>query len=546
MPKPILLAVDDDTSVLEAVVEDLRRQYGERYRIMRAASGQAALDTLIALRERGDAVALLLSDQRMPVMTGVELLQKAMDICPSAKRVLLTAYADTEVAIRAINTAKIHYYLNKPWDPPQERLYPVLDDLLENWSEDYKPPYGGVQVIGTRWGAQDHSVREFLSRNRVEYRWLTAGSEESDELLKRHKLADVSLPLVIFGDGSSMVQPTQMQLAAKIGHRMQAAEEFYDLVVIGAGPAGLAAGVYGASEGLRTLVVEPDTPGGQAGSSSRIENYLGFPQGVSGEELGRRAYLQAQRLGAEFVTARAQGMCVEGDYRVVQFGDGRQVSCRAALIATGVQWLRLNVPGEDSFVGSGVYYGAALAEAISCRGEEVYIIGGANSAGQAAVHFANYAAKVHILVRAESLDRSMSRYLINQIEATPNIVVEPLTQIVGMEGDGHLERIRLRGAHGEETRATSSVFIFIGAAPKTDWLPHEIARDQRGFILAGPDLPVEKRARNLGRDPFLLETSVPGIFVAGDVRHGSVKRAASAVGEGSIAIQFVHQYMAGF
>lgn len=544
MPKPILLAVDDDTAVLEAVVEDLRRQYGQFYRIMRAASGQAALDTLTALRDRGDAVALLLSDQRMPVMTGVELLQKAVDLYPLAKRVLLTAYADTEVAIRAINSAKIHYYLSKPWDPPEERLYPILDDLLQNWFEGYEPPYGGVQVVGTRWGSQDHAVREYLSRNRVEYRWLTAGSSESDQLLDRLKLADVALPVVAFGDGTAIVQPTQMALAAKIGLRMEATEDFYDLVVIGAGPAGLAAGVYGSSEGLKTLVVEPDAPGGQAGSSSRIENYLGFPQGVSGEELGKRAYLQAQRLGAEFLSARAMGLQIAGDYRVVDFGDGKKVSCRSALIATGVSWVRLQVPGEERFVGSGVYYGAALAEAIACRNEEVYIVGGANSAGQAAVHFAKYASKVHILVRASSLDVSMSRYLINQIEETPNIVVEKMTRIIEMQGEDHLERIRICSPLGEEIREASSVFVFIGAAPKTDWLPHEIVRDDRGFILAGPDLPSEKRTKL--REPYLLETSVPGVFVAGDVRHGSIKRAASAVGEGSIAIQFVHQYLAGF
>lgn len=547
MPKPILFAIDDDTSVLEAVVADLRRKYGENYRILRAASGQAAMDTMVQLKERGEAVALLLSDQRMPGMTGVELLQRAIGIYPEAKRVLLTAYADTEAAIRAINTAKIHYYLNKPWDPPEDNLYPVLDDLLENWNEGYVPPFSGVQVVGTRWGALDHSVRDFLSRNRIQYRWLGADtSEDAQTLLSKHNLDDQKLPVVIFSDGTAMVQPGQTQLAEKLGMRTRATEEFYDLVVIGAGPAGLAAAVYGASEGLRTLIVEPEAPGGQAGSSSKIENYLGFPQGISGEELGKRAFLQAVRLGAEFVTQRAACVRMEGQYRVVVLEDGRQVSCRALVIATGVSWVKLTVPGADKFVGSGVYYGAALAEAISCRGEEVYVVGGANSAGQAALYFAKYASKVRMLLRGEGLEKSMSRYLIDQIQANEIIEVETNAEIIEMCGDGHLEKITLRTPKGDEIRDTSSVFIFIGAAPKTEWLPNEVERDERGFVLAGPDLRRKDAAKAMGREPYLLETSVPGIFVAGDVRYGSVKRAASAVGEGSIAIQFVHQYMAGF
>lgn len=546
MPKPILLAVDDDTSVLEAVVEDLRRKYGERYRVVRAASGQAALDTLLQLKDRGDAVALTLSDQRMPGMTGVDLLQRSVNIYPEAKRVLLTAYADTEVAIRAINTAKIHYYLNKPWDPPEDKLYPVLDDLLENWNEGYVPPFQGVQIVGTRWGARDHVIRDFLSRNRVHYRWIDAESDEAKPLLERRSAEELKLPIVIFADGSCVAQPGREELARKIGMRTQASEEYYDLVVIGAGPAGLAAGVYGASEGLKTLIVEGEAPGGQAGSSSKIENYLGFPGGVSGEELGKRAYLQASRLGAEFLTQKCKGIRVDGGYRFIQLADGREVTCRAVLIATGVSWVKLNVPGAEKFLGSGVYYGAALAEAIACRDEEVYVVGGANSAGQAAIHFARYASKVHMLVRAESLTKSMSHYLIEQIAATPNIEVETHTEIVEMMGNEHLEKIRIRCKEGsEEVRDTSSVFVFIGAAPKTDWLPKDVACDERGFVLAGNDL--KRDGRKPGeRDPYLLETSVPGIFVAGDVRHGSVKRAASAVGEGSIAIQFVHQYMAGF
>ena len=553
MARPILLAVDDDTSVLEAVVHDLRRKYAQEYRIVRAASGQAALDTCKQLKERGDAVALFLSDQRMPGMTGVDFLSQAITIYPEAKRVLLTAYADTEAAIRAINTAKINYYLNKPWDPPEEKLYPVLDDLLGSWHQGYRPPYEGVQVVGTRWGAQDHAVRDFLSRNHVSYRWLNPETQpEALDLLKARGVDDARLPVVVFGDGTAAVQPTQMELAEKVGLKIQADKEFYDVVIVGAGPAGLAAGVYGASEGLRTLVIEPDAVGGQAGSSSKIENYLGFPQGISGDELAKRGYIQAQRLGAEFLTARVASIDIDKQYRVIKLEDGREVSCSVALIATGVSWCKLDVPGSDDLVGAGVYYGAAQSEAASCKDEEVFVVGGANSAGQAAMNFAKYARKVTMLVRGRGLEQSMSKYLIDQITATTNISVETRTEITRFCGVDHLQGIELRTPDGTETRTASSVFIFIGAAPKTDWLPQQVCRDERGFVLAGADLKrvgidrVAAPAGGADRDPYLLETSVPGIFVAGDVRHGSVKRAASAVGEGSIAIQFIHQYLAGF
>lgn len=548
MPRPILFAIDDDTSVLEAVVQDLRRQYGKEYRIVRAAGGQAALDTSVQLRERGESIALFLSDQRMPGMTGVDFLSKAIELYPDAKRVLLTAYADTEAAIRAINSAKIHYYLNKPWDPPEEKLYPVLDDLLGSWHEGYKPPYEGVQVVGTRWGSLDHSVREFLTRNHVGYRWLDPQSQpEAVELLKARGVDDTKLPVVVFSDGTAMAQPTQQQLAEKVGLKTSVERDFYDVVVIGAGPAGLAAGVYGASEGLRTLIVEPEAPGGQAGSSSRIENYLGFPQGLSGDELAKRGFIQAQRLGAEFVTERVAAIRVEDQYRVVVLSDGREISCSVVLIATGVSWCRLNVPGADTLMGRGVYYGAAQTEAMACSNEDVFIVGGANSAGQAAMYFSKYARSVTMLVRGESLEKSMSKYLIDQIAAVPNITVETRTQITRFSGDDHLECILTEHDGQFQSRAASSVFIFIGAAPKTEWLPAELAKDEKGFVLAGADLKrsgIDVKPR--GRDPFLLETSIPGVFVAGDVRHGSVKRAASAVGEGSIAIQFVHQYLAEF
>ena len=546
MPKPILLAIDDDTSVLEAVVQDLRRHYGEHYRIVRAASGGAALDICRQLKERKDIVALFLSDQRMPGMTGVDFLQQALTIYPDAKRVLLTAYADTEAAIRAINSAKIHYYLNKPWDPPEEKLYPVLDDLLEAWKQGYKPPFEGIRVVGMRWSPKDHAVRDFLSRNRIPYQWLNPEQHpDALALLKEKGIDDAKLPVVLFGDGTALVQPSSTDLANKVGISTQAQQQFYDVVVVGAGPAGLAASVYGASEGLRTLVVEPNAVGGQAGSSSRIENHLGFPQGLSGDELAKRAFLQAGRLGAEFLLQRVTNIRQENQYLIVGMKDGREVTCHVCVLATGVSYCKLEIPDADKFTGAGLYYGAALTEAMACENEVVYIIGGANSAGQAAMHFSRYAAKVHMLVRGNSLAKSMSKYLIDQIEATPNIVVETSTEAVGMSGDGHLECLAVKTPRGEEMREASSVFIFIGAAPKTDWLPQEVARDSKGFVLAGPDLKAKSPgAWKLDREPYLLETSVPGIFVAGDVRYNSVKRCASAVGEGSIAIQFVHQYLA--
>jgi thioredoxin reductase (NADPH) len=546
MPKPTLLAVDDDTSVLEAVVHDLRRQYGQFYRIVRAASGAAALDICRQLKERNETVALILSDQRMPGMTGVELLQQVIPLFPDAKRVLLTAYADTDAAIRAINSAKIHYYLNKPWDPPEEKLYPILNDLLESWKQGYRPPFEGIRVIGTRWSPLDHIVRDFLSRNRIPYMSLDPEhAPEALTLLQQKGVDDSRLPVVLFGDDTALVQPSTTELAEKAGLRTQAQQQFYDVVIVGAGPAGLAAGVYGASEGLRTLIVESVAPGGQAGSSSRIENYLGFPEGLSGEELGKRAFLQANRLGAEFLTQSVCSIRSENRYHIVRMADGSEVTCHVCLIATGVSYCMLNVPGADRFTGAGAYYGASQNQAHTCAGETVYVVGGANSAGQAAMHFSRYAAQVHILVRADSIEKGMSKYLVDQIEATPNIVVETCTEVVSMSGDHRLECIGVTGPRGQEFRKANSLFIFIGAEPKTDWLPAEIVRDPKGFIIAGPDL----KARNhwpaaLGRDPYLLETSIPGIFVAGDARHGSVKRCASAVGEGSIAIQFVHQYLA--
>ena len=550
MARPIILAIDDDVSVLEAVVQDLRRQYGNTYRVMRAAGGQAALDTLAQLKSRDEPVALIVSDQRMPGITGVQLLERARDIYPDARRVLLTAYADTEAAIRAINTARIHYYLNKPWDPPEEKLYPVLNDLLEDWQAGYVPVFEGLRVIGSRWSLADFRVRNFLSRNHVPYRWLdVAAGPEAAKLLEDRKLDPAKLPVLIFADGTVLVDPDLELLASRVGLSVQAAQEFYDLIVIGAGPAGLAAGVYGASEGLRTLIIEPLAPGGQAGSSSRIENYLGFPSGITGADLGRRAHAQASRFGAEFITQRATGMRIDGQYRFVQLADGREISSHCVLLAPGVQYRKLDIPGADRLAGCGIYYGAALVEARACQGEEVYIVGGANSAGQAALHFAKYATKVTMLVRGDGLSLTMSKYLIDEISRTSNIAIEARTQVLEAFGNERLESLRLRGPAGDSQVPATSLFVFIGAVPVTAWLPACILRNDKGFILSGSDLRKDGKLPDVWhetREPLLLETSVPGVFVAGDVRCGSIKRVASAVGEGSIAVQFVHQYLAGF
>jgi thioredoxin reductase (NADPH) len=480
----------------------------------------------------------------------VDFLERARPIYPEARRVLLTAYADTEAAIRAINTARIHYYLNKPWDPPEEKLYPVLSDLLDDWKAGYQPPFEGIRVIGHRWSLKDYEVRNFLSRNHVPYRWLdAAANEDAGKLLEERGLKADDLPVVLFADGKWLVHPELEELAARVGLSTQAAQDFYEMVVVGAGPAGLAAGVYGASEGLRTLVIEPEAPGGQAGSTSRIENYLGFPSGITGADLGRRAHAQAARMGAEFLTQRVTGLRLDGQYRFVQLADGREVSSHVVLLATGVRYRKLDIPGAERLTGRGIYYGAALVEAAACKDEDVFIVGGANSAGQAALHFAKYASTVTMLVRGEGLSATMSKYLIDEISRTSNIVLEPRTQVLAAIGEERLESVRLRGPNGELVVPATSIFVFIGAAPVADWLPPSVLRDDKGFVLAGPDLRADGKMPEgwrEKREPFLLETSVPGVFVAGDLRHGSVKRVASAVGEGSIAVQFAHQYLAGF
>lgn len=551
LAKPAILTVDDDPEVLQAVARDLRREYGNRFRVLRADSGATALDVLKQLELRNESVALFLVDQRMPKMSGVEFLEQAMELFPEAKRVLLTAYADTDAAIRAINTVKIDYYLLKPWDPPEERLYPVLNDLLDDWLSSFRPPFAGIRVVGNRWSPQSHQVKDFLARNQVPYQWMDIELEEEARRLVEYAESDNKqyLPLVLFPDGSRLIQPSNVQIAEKIGLRTQAERPFYDLVIVGGGPAGLAAAVYGASEGLDTVMIEKEAPGGQAGSSSRIENYLGFPVGLSGSDLARRAVTQARRFGVEIITPQeVTDVRVEDPYRIVKLGDGSEISCHALMIATGVSWRKLDVPGMEKLTGAGVYYGAAQSEAIACSGEEVYIVGGANSAGQAAMYFSKYACKVNMLVRGDSLTKSMSQYLIDQIESTENITVQVRCSVVEVKGETSLEAITIANANtGEkETVPATSLFIFIGAQPSTNWLNGVVERDERGFILSGPDLIRERRRPRgwtLERDPFLLETSVPGIFVAGDVRHKSVKRVASGVGEGSIAIQFVHQYL---
>ena len=553
MAKPVLLTVDDDPDVLQAIERDLRSRYSERYRILRAASANEALDTLRRLKSRNDAVALLLADQRMPELDGVGFLSQATDIFPTAKRALLTAYADTNAAIEAINSARVHYFLLKPWDPPDQNLYPALDDMLNEFMDSYHPPYEGIQLFGTRWSPKAYELRMFLAQNHLPYQWVDveqSSTTDSSAALTKSDGTPETLPLMIFPDGSKFSEPTSADIAKKIGLRTHSDVEFYDLAIVGGGPAGLAAAVYGASEGLRTVMIEREAPGGQAGLSSRIENYLGFPAGLSGRDLARRAVVQATRFGVEILSPQeAAGVRIEGPYRIIEMADGSKVSCHALLLAMGVQWRSLSVPGEERLRGAGVYYGGGVTEAMACKGETVYVVGGANSAGQAAINFANYAEKVVMIIRRESLAATMSQYLIDQIKKTPNIEVWPQTSIAEVHGEQHLEEISV---HCSTTRTTDrvpakSLFIYIGALPRTDWLGSLVQRDARGFILSGPDLLRDgKRPQGWGidRDPSLLESSVPGIFVVGDVRHGSVKRVASGVGEGAVAIQFVHQYLA--
>ena len=604
--KPVLLTLDDDPQVLLAIERDLRQHYGKRFRVLRAESGVKALAIVKQLKLQNKILSLLLVDQRMPQMTGVEFLEQAMTIFPDAKRVLITAYTDTEAAIRSINNAKIDYYLMKPWEPPEEHLYPILDDLLDDWWASFKPPFEGIRVIGLRWSPRSYEVKYFLARNGVPYQWLDIESEEARQLVSfidstrnsdssdsdssiatksvgsdnisnrvksnnknknKNNIASTesrssssnssassstssNLPLVIFPDGSYMDEPTNSGLAEKIGLRTHAQMPFYDLIIIGGGPSGLAAAVYGASEGLTTLLIERQAPGGQAGMSSNIENYLGFPAGLSGSNLARRAVTQAVKFGVEILTPQeVMGIRIDGPYRYVELNDGKEISCHALLITTGVSYRKLDLPGVERLTGAGVYYGASMGEAISFKNEDVFMIGGANSAGQAAIHFSKYAKTVTLVVRGDSLDKSMSHYLIHQINETSNIHVLLNSQVCEVHGKDRLESITIKNTQtGQPKTVLSTVlYIFIGAVPHTDALVGLIERDEDGFILTGQDLMGggRQRPRNwtLERQPMLLETNVPGIFAAGDVRHGSTKRVATGVGEGSLAVQLIYQYL---
>jgi thioredoxin reductase (NADPH) len=544
-----ILTVDDDPGVSRAIARDLRQRYGGQYRIVRAESSAAALDALKELRLRGDEVAILLADYRMPQMNGVEFLEEAMRFYPAARRVLLTAYADTNAAIEAINVVDLDYYLLKPWDPPEEKLYPVIDEQLDAWRASDHQAVHVTKMVGHRWSARCTEVREFLARNEVAYRWFASDEPDGERLLAAAGADGRTLPLIITPDGETMIAPSDTDLASKVGLSTTPAKDFYDLVVIGGGPAGLGAAVYGASEGLKTVLVERTATGGQAGQSSRIENYLGFPDGVSGAQLTLRARMQAQKFGAELLTTReVTGLEVKGSARGIQFADGGTLGAHSIILATGVTYRQLNAPGLHELTGRGVYYGSALTEASACIDQDVYIVGGANSAGQAAVYLSRHAKSVTLLVRGPSLERSMSYYLIQQIEGIENITVRTCTEIIQADGDGHLEQLTLRNtANGStETVDAGMLFVFIGAAPLTDWLDGVVVRDDHGFVVAGPDLSVSGQRPpgwQLDRAPYHLETSVPGVFVAGDARADSAKRVASAVGEGAMAVMLVHRYL---
>jgi thioredoxin reductase (NADPH) len=549
--KPVILSVDDDPDVLRAVTRDLRQRYGENYRIVRAESGQSALDSLRELKQRGEPVALILADQRMPQMNGVELLAQAIGVFPDARRALLTAYADTDAAIAAINQADVHHYLLKPWDPPEDNLYPVIDDLLDDWRSGYRPPFVGIRIIGHRWSPEAHALKDFLARNHVPYQYLDIEfGQETSQVLADFQLATAQMPVVLLPEGEVMHAPTPAAVAEKIGLKRQAEQPFYDLVIVGGGPAGLAAAVYGASEGLRTVLIEREATGGQAGTSSRIENYLGFPSGLSGAQLAQRATTQARRFGVEILSPQeATRLFTDGQYRRLQLADGTEIVCHALIVAVGLSYRKLDVPGVDRLTGAGVYYGASLTEATSCQDQQVFIVGAGNSAGQAAVYLANYASKVVLVVRGSTLEEKMSQYLVERIYSIPNIEVRLRSEIAAVTGTEHLEGVTVcqRDTGIDETCPAAGLFIFIGAAPYTDWLRGTVEMDAHGFICTGTQIMKDGRLPSgwtEDREPFLLEASVPGVFAVGDVRSNSVKRVASAVGEGSIAVQFVHQHLA--
>ena len=549
MAKPVILTLDDEVQVSNAIERDLRTHYGKDYRVVKSTAPTEALEMLHLLDQRGEDVALLLVDQRMPEMQGTDFLLEALKTYPNAKRVLLTAYADTSAAITAINEIGLDHYLMKPWGPPEQNLYPVLDDQLDDWQANAEHGYDGIRVAGTLWSAASHDVKDFLARSQIPYQWLDI-ERDSDaaaavEAIKGDRLR---LPVVFFPDGEPLIEPTIAELAAKVGQHTTASQPFYDVVIVGAGPAGLAAAVYGASEGLRTLLIDKDATGGQAGTSSRIENYLGFPNGVSGVDLARRATTQAARLGAEILTAQAvTGVEVTEASRAVALADGRVINCHALVVASGVSVQKLDVPGIERLTGAGVYYGAAMTEAPNYRGEDVFVVGGANSAGQAAMHFARYAKRVTVVVRGSSLN-AMSQYLIDQIESTENIEILTRSDVTEAYGENRLESLQITSNQTAESKVVpaAALFLFIGARPHTDFLGDLVALNSAGFILTGPDIPSNgnsPREWTGRRGPFVLETSVPGIFAVGDVRQGAVRRVASAVGQGATAINLIHQYL---
>jgi thioredoxin reductase (NADPH) len=550
MAKPVLISVDDEPEVLNAIERDLRQHFQADYRVIKAGSGAEALEVVKQLKQRNDPLALFLVDQRMPQMSGTDFLAEAQRLYPEARKVLLTAYADTEAAIQSINDIGLDHYLMKPWDPPEVNLYPILDDLLSDWLATVPIPFDGIRVAGTLWSPASHDAKHFLARNQVPYQWLDIeASTEAEELVDGVQDRHGRLPVVFFPDGDVLVQPDNLSLAKKVGMQTEASEPFYDLIILGAGPAGLGAGVYGASEGLRTAMIEKEATGGQAGTSSRIENYLGFPKGLSGADLARRATTQAKRLGAEILTAvEAKDVRTEGPYRLVSLSDGSELSCHSLIVATGVTVKELPVPGVKELTGAGIYYGAALTEAANYKDQEVFVVGGANSAGQGAMFFSQYAGKVTILVRGTALEISMSQYLVDQIAANEKIEVVTRTSVIEAHGNDRLEALTIQNHDTGETEQipAAALFIFIGAVPHSEAVNHVVECNNAGFVLTGSDLMqdgMRPKGWTLKRDPYLLETNVPGIFAAGDVRHGAVRRVASAVGEGAIAVSLVHQYL---
>ena len=551
MKQPHIFVIDDDEQVLGAVRRDLRKKYRQDYRIVGTQSANEALQALVEFKKKGEVVALFLSDQRMPEMGGVDFLEKAQKLYPIAKRVLLTAYSDTDAAIKAINDVQLDFYLLKPWDPPEEKLYPVIDDLLDDWQSHYRPEFRGIRVIGYQFSPKSHQIKDFLAGNLIPYQWLDIDTQqEAIQLLKLADLTEKELPLIYFEDGSFLQDPSLQEIGAKIGLKSTVKEEIYDVAIIGAGPAGLAASVYGGSEGLRTLLIEKRAPGGQAGTSSRIENYLGFPKGLSGSELTRRAITQATRFGIEFLSPQeVESITLQDNYKILKLKDGQVINSKAVIITTGVDYRKLEAEGINEFTGAGVYYGAANTEAQACKDKDVFIVGGGNSAGQAAMYLSTFARNIYIVIRKPDLTSSMSQYLIDQLNKTSNIQVLARSVIAKAGGEDHLENVTIRNLDSEEevTRDCNSILIFIGARPYTDWIPGSILKNHRGFIITGKDLVNHSdygKNWKLEREPLLLETAVPGIFAAGDVRAGAMNRVASAVGEGSMAIKFVHQYLA--